>query len=336
MKSLKSVEENRKQYHENKRLNTVHRSSLLVPKIRNNLTYISFLNHYLIKRGYDYIVMKILPFDSKGNSGDAISFDINKAKVYTYCLENLFSEISYDCYQIEFFTSDNLFIPFPAVMINHIGKGSINTVHAYNRILNDPREMEKVGEIEVLEASIDLCINERCDTFFIIQSGIVPLKDEILEIKFVSHKNPSKGFTKKIKISMPKMSIKKINLSSFFPTKSKLDLKPGDFTVKVKQPYQPIFYGRLLVGIEEYKSGSFTGNHSYYDNSKTKEYFKNKCSYKTMPYFQNYVNKLHIYPIMSGGQGSFTVKVNIEENKKINSYYLEKYNLVLIDTNKVY
>ena len=60
-----------------------------------------------------------------------------------------------------------------------------------------------------------------------------------------------------------------------------------------------------------------------------------------MPYFQNYVNKLHIYPIMSGGQGSFTVKVNIEENKKLNSYFLEKYNFnnnqdtLIIDIDKM-
>ena len=46
-------------------------------------------------------------------------------------------------YMVEFFSPDNLFIPFPAVMVNHHGKNFINQVHAFNRVLNDVFEDEE-------------------------------------------------------------------------------------------------------------------------------------------------------------------------------------------------
>lgn len=325
MKTLKSVEEDRKKYYKKKNINTVHRSSLLVPRLLNNQTYISFVNHYLIKRGYSDIVMKVFPFDINGKSGDAITFKIDQAKVYTFNLDKLFEgEFFYNCYQIEFFTSENLFIPYPAVMVNHINENSINTVHAYNRILNDAREMEKIDEIEVLEASIDLILNNKKDTFIILQTGMIALQNENLEMHFLSNNNKNPSFKKNINISIPKMSIKKINLSSFFKDADKLNIIPGDYTVKVKQPKQPIFYGRLLVGVENKESNSFSANHSYYDNSNNKEYFNNKKSYKTMPYFSKFINKLHIYPIMSPGHGYFSLYINIKNGEIIKPYLLEK------------
>ena len=44
----------------------------------------------------------------------------------------------------KFYSDKNLFIQFPAVMINHIGVDFINSVHSYNRVLNDVFEDDKV------------------------------------------------------------------------------------------------------------------------------------------------------------------------------------------------
>ena len=50
MKSFHKVEKERIAYHSNINKNSVHRSSLLVPKFKNVISNITFLNHFLIKR----------------------------------------------------------------------------------------------------------------------------------------------------------------------------------------------------------------------------------------------------------------------------------------------
>ena len=48
-----------------------------------------------------------------------------------------FSKFKVKNFLIDFFSERNLFIPFPAVIITHVGKNFCNVVHSYNRILND-------------------------------------------------------------------------------------------------------------------------------------------------------------------------------------------------------
>ena len=58
---------------------------------------------------------------------------------------NLKSKIS----PIDFFSERNLFIPFSAVIITHVGKNFCNVVHSYNRILNDVFEDDKINKNHV-------------------------------------------------------------------------------------------------------------------------------------------------------------------------------------------
>jgi len=55
MKKLKDVEAVRKQYHRDPTLNSVHRSSLMVPELPETKVDISFLNHFLLKRNHQMV-----------------------------------------------------------------------------------------------------------------------------------------------------------------------------------------------------------------------------------------------------------------------------------------
>lgn len=325
MKPFLNVEKDRKKYHKDPHLNTVHRSSLFVPKISSNKTFISFLNHFLLKRNYKDVVLKITGYKQNGDSGDSISYAIDRPIVYTFNLEEL-GEI-YTCYQIEFFSSNNLFVPFPAVMVNHIGEKSINTVHSYNRVLNDSREEDNVNKLHLREASIDFALSKNINTFFVIQTGLMDLENKFLELSLEEKNSGDRKFLKKIPISIKKMNSKKFNMNEIFNKEFHgKDIVPSEYTLRVLQPKQNMFYGRLLVGIEDINSGSFSGNHSYYDNSQFEEYFNSISSYRTFPYFSNAKNRLRIYPIMSKGRGSFTISINFLENGKIESKFLDKFN----------
>ena len=296
----------------------------MIPKIEKNETWVSFLNHFLIKRKYDNIAMKLISYDKEGNSSDAITEKINERRVYSFNLDKIFNSES-SCYQLEFFSSNNLFIPFPAVMVNHIGKYSINTVHSYNRVLNDMREEDKISEIEVKEASIDVAIKRDIDTFLILQSGIIDLKKESLELILSPSDQPHNQIIKNIEINMPKMSIKKINISSVY--KEIEHCSAGRYVLKIKQPKQLLFYGRLLVGIENLESGSYSGNHSYYDNSEYAEYCKNtRIAYRSYPYFNNSKNQIRIYPILSPGTGKVSIFLNYMEDSTMKSFEVKNIN----------
>lgn len=288
MKPFLEVEANRIQYHKLANKNTVHRSSLLVPRFENTTTNISFLNHFLLKRSNSNVALKITALDNEGRSRDSLSVEIIEPRVYSFNLEGLFEDIDeIREYIVEFYSDKNLFIPFPAVMVNHIGFDFVNTVHSYNRILNDIFEDDKINKHQVYESSIDVISNDEYDTFFNFATGPIKVSKEI-------HITNSENINKTLPIEIERLSNKNYLLSNIFNN----DLKEGSI-LKILNPKQPLFYGRLFAGIINKKTKSFSANHSYYDSSSTEEYFNNSQSYRTYPYFSDCQNEITMYPIMS-------------------------------------
>ncbi len=288
MKPFLEVEANRRNYNKFVNKKTVHRSSLLVPRFESAMTNISFLNHFLLKRSNKNIVLKITALDNKGFSIDSLSIEIMDPKVYSFNLEELFEDFhKIKEYIVEFYSDKNLFIPFPAVMVNHIGSDFVNSVHSYNRILNDIFEDDEINKNQVYESSIDVISNNEYDTFFNFATGPIAVNGEI-------NITDSQENEKKLTIDIERLTNKNYLLSKIFDK----GLIEGS-TLKILQPKQPLFYGRLLAGIINKNTKSFSANHSYYDSSSTEEYFDNNQSYRSYPYFSKCQNEITMYPIMS-------------------------------------
>ena len=184
MKAVHQVQKDRIKYHAQPKKNTVHRSSLIVPDIFNSETWIGFINHFLIKRGYKSVALKISAINKIGYLLDTLTIEINEPKVYSFNLTKMFSKFNSANYLIEFFSEKNLFIPFPAVIISHFGKDFCNVVHAYNRILNDVFENDQVNRTQVSEASFDLDINSKYDTFFNFSTGMSDVNNSPLFLSY--------------------------------------------------------------------------------------------------------------------------------------------------------
>tara|TARA_B100001057_G_scaffold495793_1_gene595623 strand:+ start:146 stop:1630 length:1485 start_codon:yes stop_codon:yes gene_type:complete len=307
MKSFLKVEKDRIAYHKEIKKNSVHRSSLLVPKFEKVISNISFLNHFLLKRNISEVTMKVTAINNNGLDQDSISINIDEIKVYSFNLEELIPDHSnIKEYLIEFFSNKNLFIPFSAVIINHIGKDFINCVHSYNRVLNDIFEDDKINKNHVAEASIDVLINKKYDTFLNFTSGLFEIDDK-LGLFFGSNKT-----IKSVPIKLKKLNNKNYFLSKIF----KKNFKDKNKTLKIIQPKQNLFYGRLLAGIIDKKTKAFSANHSYYDSSSTREYFENSFSERSYPYFYNSLNKVTMYPIMSPSLLNVHIEI-FDGNKKI-------------------
>lgn len=294
MKPFSGVEKNRIAYHKDGNKNTVHRSSLIVPRFNQAVSNISFLNHFLIKRNNKDVTLKVTAINSHGTIAGSLSIVIDEPKVYSFDLESLFEgEPSINQYLVEFYSNKNLFIPFPAVMVNHIGNDFTNSVHSYNRVLNDVFENDTVNKHQVCESLIDVTIDENHDTFLNFVTGPFAVKDK-MQLSLVNKKS---NLTKDLPVEMARMSNKNFYLSDIVEGQS---LKSTEnLILKVLQPKQDLFYGRLLSGRINKKTSSFSANHSYYDSSSTEEYSDNAVSMRSYPYFSNCLNRVTMYPIMS-------------------------------------
>jgi hypothetical protein len=300
MKDYLQVQKDRVKYHIQPFKNTVHRSSLIAPNMSGANTWISFINHFLIKRGYKSVALKLSAIDKNGKLVDSKTIQIEEPKVYSLNLTEIFKSFNAKNFLVDFFSEKNLFIPFPAVIISHMGKDFCNTVHSFNRILNDAFENDEINKTHVSESSFDLKIDKKYDTFFNLSSGIFELKNENVYINYEKNKIKIK---KKIKVSVPRLSYKSFYLSKILPG----NLDGG--VIKIKQPTQNMFYGRLLAGRLNKKTGAFSANHSYYDSSTKKEYFTSSESLRTYPYFQDLINKITMYPVFSPSKLSIRLKI---------------------------
>lgn len=308
MKSLIQIEKDRKFYHSFKNQKTVHRSSLFAPKIENCDTIITFLNHFYLKRKYKSVACKISSISNTGELINTTTFDVIGTRVYLINLDKiLYSKKIINNYLIEFFSNKNLFIPFPAVMINHLGKGFCNMVHSYNRTLNDVFEDDKIGRHNVKEAAIDIIDDKSYSSFFHFATGNYPLKANI-DFEYISNE---KKLKKSLQINMPRLNHKRISLDKIFGKKY---LKSNG-VIKIQQPKQRLFYGRVLAGIENIKTKQFTCNHSFYDSSNVKEYMNNSYSFNTYPFFSEFLNKIIMYPIMS--PCNLEMFISFKKNNKI-------------------
>ena len=222
-------------------------------------------------------------------------------------LEDLFEDAStIKEFLIEFYSDQNLYIPFPAVMVDHIGVDFTNCVHSFSRVLNDVFEDDAVNKINTYESSIDVVIDEDYDTFFNFASGPFNVNGN-LSISLI---NESGTISKDFPIEIARLSNKNFYLSNIFGEKLQDKL-----ILKVLQPKQALFYGRLLAGRINKKTLAFSANHSYYDSSSTKEYFDNKVSMRAYPYFSNCQNKIIMYPIMS--PSTLSVYIEIYDGKSV-------------------
>lgn len=279
---------------------TVHRSSLLVPELPGHRSVISFLNHFLIKRDIPEVSCRVVAVDEAGKGVAQRTIVINEPRVYSIDLTGLFPETKANTFVVEFFSSKNLAIPFPAVMINHYGEGTANMVHAYNRVLNDVFEQDAEVDMAPAESSIDVRVEKDVDTFVIFASGPAPFRGEIeFELEQRGRKK-----TASLTLDMPRLTQRPIMLKEVIK-----DLVEGETGIlRIRTPMQFLFFGRMLAG-QRSPDGAFAANHTYYDGGTTHaEYFPNNAPSRYVHSFiPGMTNAVRFYPFFSNSTMRFSI-----------------------------
>ena len=308
MKKLLNVEKTRFTQYSDDRQDSVHRSSLLVPVLPNSEVSISLLNHFLIKRNISSIGCRVTAIGKTGQRLISQLTIINEPRVYTMHLQRDFN-VEAASFLVEFFSSENIFIPFPAVMVNHRTKNAISSVHSFNRVLADVFEDDDVNAIHVQEAAIDIARNPNLSTFFVLTAGPYDLNGPV----YLRLSTYEEDLEHVIHVDIPRFTSQMYELEQVVPSWSKLT-----GTLFIDQPNQTLFYGRLFVG-QVSKDSSFVGNHSYYDSSHVEGEFWNDSnpSFRTYPVIDKLDILIRFYPIMSPSTIAVLVIFNSSEGKQL-------------------
>ena len=242
MKSFQDVEQARMRRHLGQDGAGVHRSSLIAPRMPGAATQIAFLNHFLLKRKIASVTCRLTAIDTEGGVVGAKSVRIERPIVYAIDLDAMFEDDDrIGEYMVEFFSDQSLGVPFPAVMVNHHGADFLNVVHSYNRTLNDIFEDAEVNRHAVSESSIEVEAAAPYDTFFDFATGpFAP--SEPIEVVVSNGGTPVSAHAPS-PAHRPGMTHAVRRLSDILPRAS-LDAAS---VLKIRQPHQPLFYGRLLV-----------------------------------------------------------------------------------------
>ena len=308
MKKLLDVEKTRIAHYSDNKRDSVHRSSLLVPVLPNSEVSISLLNHFLIKRNIASVGCRVTAIDKTGQRLISQLTILDEPRVYTMHLQRDFN-VKAASFLVEFFCSENIFIPFPAVMVNHRTKDATSGVHSFNRVLADVFEDDDVNAIHVEETAIDIVQNPDLSTFFVLAAGPYDLKGPVA-LRLV---NSDGEFRHTLNVKIRRFTQQLFELHSVVPDWSNLR-----GTLFIDQPDQKLFYGRLFVG-QITKDGSFVGNHSYYDSSHVEGEFwaNNNPSFRTYPFIQELDALIRFYPIMSPSVIALTVIFNSSDGKQL-------------------
>jgi hypothetical protein len=228
-----------------------------------------------------------------------------------YCIElGLLFEREMPMYLVEFFSTKNLYIPYPAVMINHIGADFCNVVHSYNRLLNDIFEDDAINKHQNKEAAIEVVNGKNAESFVIFSSGMFDV-DDVITFEYAAN---DQTIVNKLPIKVKRLTNKWLKFSEIFPELPQVD----GGVLKISQPAQKMFYGRIIAGIARKDSNAFSANHSYYDLSQTSEYWsESELSYITHPYFADFSNIIRMYPIMPPGEIDVWIEFYMEGSNKV-------------------
>ncbi|MBT5415222.1 MAG: hypothetical protein HOH66_07170 [Rhodospirillaceae bacterium] len=305
MKKFAEVEKTRQAYHRDPNLNSVHRAASLFPvldtgRYRTNLT---FLNHWKIKRGIPEVAARHTLRDGEGERLGQTLQVLDQGKAYSVDLEDVAEDLGLDAlpaegsWEVEYFSARNMFIPYPAVVLNTWNDSFFNQVHAYARVLNDFDEEKTINRTHVREASIDVVMDDAHDTFVEILNG--PFAADA-EVRFVLTGQDGKAIKRSAPFQAGAFAKRRYTLSEVFT--DAVGATRNAHSLFVDQPALPMLFSRVCGGVIRRDDGAFSANHSYYDNGRTDEYWAvdphhESHSGKTFPLFDDLDLGLRLYPI---------------------------------------
>lgn len=322
------------------------RSSAIFPVIQKPgiTSRILFMGYWILKRNIREIGTIVTLRNMAGQVLARASFTINSAKTFSIELQDELKRAGLEpeaeftgSLEIEFFSTQNLVFPFPAVVINYYGPTFSTVVHTAQRIYNDFDDMVKNSQTEVPESGFNIYVDGSTEPFIGLINGCMPVENSTMLLEFINHKN---------EVLIHKLELGHLapyETTIVFPAQhcdlmSFLDKMPGAAKVHFQIDWA---FPRLVVGNLHHDIPALTITHTYYDCSgacNDSDYWREQeAGWHSLALMlpgeiaDNHFTNIYFYPIYSPSSFAIDVEVYNSEGKLLGA----KNDIVTIEAPKL-
>jgi hypothetical protein len=288
-------------------------------------TTIHFLNYWKVKRGIKDVIAMATVRNMGGDKFFSTEIMLPDQGAVEIEIKSLLKSngVEFDTcegsIELEFFSKQNLFVGYAAIVIRYSGENWHTSAHSCQRYFSfssADKNIDKKGFAEEGNQTIQKDLN--LEPFFIIHNGPNTLLDEEASLEIISYDG------RKIRKNLPKISWTP-NETKIFYLKGLLDYRnflQGQWgTYKIIYKCQGVF-PRLIAGFENLSNGAWSVDHTNFAASsedinndqfdvEKKDGFKNLVF--NVPNFstKNWNCYLDIYPTYPEGEFAIEVKRKI-------------------------
>lgn len=295
----------------------VLRSSAIFPVIldENIRSRILFMGYWALKRSIPEIAVIITLRSMDGEIVYRTHDTIKDPNTYRIEVDQLHAAPFTGSIEIEFFSTVNLFFPFPAVVLNYYGEKFCSFVHTAQRVYNDYEDMLENSQVDVPEAGFNIYADEDKEPFIAIVNGPQINSDSVINLQVINSENSVMDFELMGGDIQPYQT-RIIYPAREFHLKKFLNGKVG--TAKASFHLKGIF-PRMIVGNLQHSLSAIGITHTYYDCSKAEsetDYWKNEetnwhSASLMIPVFISGTafTKVYFYPIYSPSKVAINVEI---------------------------
>lgn len=285
-------------------------------------TRLLFMGYWFVKRNIESLTQITSLRDANGKLLTRQVSPLTETKAYRIELSELLGLAGKDpnenfkgTIELEFYSLQNLFFPFPAVVVNYYGDNFSTVVHTAQRVYNNYEDMLANGETKVPEAGFNIYANDDYEPFVTMINGPEMCPNSHLHIECFNCNGHVMKETLLLGDLQP-YSMRTLPLTELLPLKSFLGNHVG--TMRISFDVRWVF-PRLLVGNRQKNPPALAITHTYYDCTRaasTSDYwYAHNDEWYTASLMlpicaqDNAQTKFYFYPIYS--PSSFNVDLEI-------------------------
>jgi hypothetical protein len=231
---------------------------------------ILFMGYWILKRNIKEILTVVNLRSEKGILLGRQTFTITEPKTYRIELVDQLAaaNLSTDdpfvgSLEIEFYSTVNLFFPFPAVVINYYGPHFSTVVHTAQRVYNDFDDLMRNSQTQVPESGFNIYADEQHEPFIGLINGAEAVDNSVFSMEFYNlhqEKLTHDLFLDRLEPYEMRMIYpsQHVNLGEFL--KGEVGAAKARFHVNWIFP-------RLIVGNIDSSLPALSITHTYYDTS---------------------------------------------------------------------
>ena len=232
-------------------------------------TKITFLGYWLLKRNIKEVGIVLSLRDEFGTLLCCQKKTINEAKAFKVDVIDILETVNWDnskdfigSLEIEVFSSQDMFFPYPAFCVVYHGEDFSSSVHSVGRIYNDIEDMLENTSVSVPETGFDICSGEGFEPFFTFTNGAVENSNGIVNYRIVGSSEIVEG-SFELGVLKP-FETKFVTLKDYIDLEKILGGEKG--AISLDHNFQG-FFPRFLCGNFENDRKSVSITHTFYDST---------------------------------------------------------------------